>query len=477
MYSRIVKQIQFLMDKISRYTLLIIFSAIFTAGVFFKAMYSFDDSPYFTMPDRYDGIAALVAVGIAAVACHKRKWIQKYLNYKLCFVVYMLCAGLLILLVPLQPFSDMEAVYKGALYFSKLHWQEMMQDEYWNVFPGNVKLSVFWGVLLFPLPKTLISCKLLNALFIYVTAVLTGKLAKVCGLCYDKLAYLSLLCFVPLFLYTNQIYFDTTFLMLSVMALYMYIKYQNLLGAAAVLGLAQFLRQNAMIYFAAIVIVYLFQNKEMVADGTWKQKFVKFLVAVLLFFALSKGLSGIVRSQFMNEDVQFYPLWNQIYIGINEDEFGFMDGDFSYDRSFADVVRRIQEYGPRRFCNILFKKTFWLWSQGTYQAQRYAFGNDVENWDEKFEYETIVTGFLLKDGQILRKLCNAFMRAQYGLFFGLMIFAIYRGRKQETFRIFYYIFMAVFLIMLFYELKSRYILSVLPLMAIFAVSTLEETDQ
>lgn len=477
MYNHMIKQIQFLMDKISRYTLLILFSAIFTAGLFLKAMYSFDDSPYFTMPDRYDGIAILVIVGIAAVVCCKRKWIQKYLNYKVCFAVYMLCAGLLILLVPLRPFSDMEAVYQGALYFSKLDWQGMMQDDYWNIFPGNIKLSVFWGLLLLPLPKTLMTCKLLNALFIYVTAVLAGKLAKVCGLHYDKLVYLSLLCCVSLFLYINQIYFDTPFLLLSILALYRYVKYQDLLGASMVLGLAQYLRQNAVIYFIAVFIVYVFQNRELFSNGTWKQKLVKLLAAVLLFFAVSRGLSGIVRSQFMYEDVRFYPSWNQIYIGINEEEFGFMDGDFSYDRSFEDVVRRIQEYGPCRFCNILLKKTFWLWSQGTYQAQRYAFGNDVENWKEKFAYETILTRFLLKDEQKLRRICNAFMRAQYGVLFGLMIFAMYRGRKQEAFRIFYYIFMAVFLIMLFYELKSRYILSILPLMVIFAVSTLEEIDQ
>lgn len=473
MYQFLLNKIKNLMDHVSRYVLFVVFSLVFVVGLFIKAMYSFDDYPYFSSTNLIDILTAAIVIFLFICAFRKRNWLQQHLNYKICCAVFAACAVLYIVLVPLKPFSDMRAVYEGALNFSTFQWDALLQDDYWNVFPGNIKLAVFWGVLMIPFPKTLLVFKLWNAFFVYVIAVLVRKLAQAYDVKYYNLVYLLVLSFSPLFLYINHIYFDIPVIFLLTLALYLYRKTDRIVLVCLVLGLTRYIRQNTTIFLVAIIILYLFEHRKMFAERQWIKIIGKLLLAIAVFFVISKGLSGIVQHTFIEGNFQSYPGWNQIYIGLNEEEFGFMDNDFSYDRSAADVIGRIKEYGPVRMIKIIVKKTFWLWSQGTYQAQRYAFGANALEWSEKFQYETVLTGYFMDDGQIARRLINSFMRAQYYVLFGLMILAFARKKNTERFRLFYYIIMATFLIMLVYELKSRYIMHLLPLMAVMAGDGME----
>lgn len=190
---------------------------------------------------------------------------------------------------------------------------------------------------------------------------------------------------------------------------------------------------------------------------------------------MDKESRDIVRDNFIVGKFESYPAWNMYYMGINEAEFGFQDNDFSYDRTAQDVIDGVVDYGPIRLTKILKKKTFWLWTQGTYQAQRYAFGLDEVNALDKFEYEIFVTKYLMQDSQATRKVINAFVRALYYAMFGLMILTMFK-KSVERFRIFYYTIIMTFLGMLIYELKSRYILHLAPLMVIMAGDYFEILD-
>ena len=170
----------------------------------------------------------------------------------------------------------------------------------------------------------------------------------------------------------------------------------------------------------------------------------------------------------MPKDIPSYPIWNQIYIGINEKEFGFMDNDLSYDRDLKDIKERVCDYGTVKLLKIICKKTFWLWTQGTYQAERYAFGNDTNNALDKFEYETFLTQYLLNSNQHSRIIINAIMRAQYFVIFIAMTITIIIKRDITQERELYYIIVATLLVMIIWELKSRYILICFPMMAILA---------
>ena len=78
----------------------------------------------------------------------------------------------------------------------------------------------------------------------------------------------------------------------------------------------------------------------------------------------------------------------------------------------------------------------------------------------------------MSNDQIARKLINSFMRAQYLiLFLGMVInilFSMYKRSDIESERELYYILIGTLLIMLIWELKSRYIIMCIPPMAIMA---------
>lgn len=467
--------IEKIMDWIAINVLKAVFLIIFFVGLFVKAMYSFDDSPYFTNVSMCDIIMGIVAFLMATFIYKKRAWLQENLNCKLCFGTFLIVAVVFILLVPLTPFSDMASIWRGALNFSQFKWYEFLADEYWNVFPGNILLACFWGFLLIPLPKSIISLKIINALMIYAIIAVTRELAKILEVKYYNVVYIMMLTFSPMFLYINHVYYDAPVILLCMLAIYLYKKNNWIVVPMVLLGLAKYLRDMALVFFAALVIVNFFDAYDRKNNDTrrYLKSLARILVGVIIFACISKGLSTIVNDKFVNDNFQRYPAWNQYYIGINETEFGFMDNDFSYDRSFEDVVNRVKEYGPAKMTKILIKKTFWLWSQGTYQAQRYAFGSDVSEWSQKFDYETILTGYLLSDNQVIRRMINSFMRAQYYVFFGLMIFAMWREKNAGKFRLLYYVIIATFLIMLVYELKSRYILQLLPFMSTFAGKSID----
>ena len=65
------------------------------------------------------------------------------------------------------------------------------------------------------------------------------------------------------------------------------------------------------------------------------------------------------------------------------------------------------------------------------------------------------------------------MRAENLLLFGLMIVSLYKTRKRDEFRLFYYAIMGTFLILLVYEWKSRYIFSLPPLMLVMTGDGME----
>lgn len=466
-----------MMDWIARNVLKVFFLCFLVVAIVVKGMYSFWDMPYFELSTIYDIVILIVVCILYGIIYKKRNWIQENIRYIWGFFFFMLLAVLFIYLVPLKPFSDMEHVYQAAIQFANMQWDGILNDVYWNAFPGNMRLGIFWGILLLPFPKTLVTIKVINALFAYGSIFLISKLCEAYGLKYSKVIYMILLCFLPIILYINHVYFDLPFLFFCVLALYLNKRYNNIILVGIILGIAAYLRKNAQIFLIAIVLDYVFKKMKKKEIRNNILNIVKVLITIILCIGISKCMKGIVDETFLTAEHKSYPGWNQIYIGLNEEKLGMMDGDFSYDRDAGDIVARIQEYGSLKTVKILAMKTFWLWTQGTYQAQRYGFGLDVENELDKFEYETIITKRLLNDEQKVRKVVNALMRTQYMIMFALMTYTLWRKKDISDMRILYYIIIATFLIMIVYELKSRYIFHCFPGMAVMSCWALENIEQ
>lgn len=165
------------------------------------------------------------------------------------------------------------------------------------------------------------------------------------------------------------------------------------------------------------------------------------------------------------------PVWSYIYMGFNQEEFGFQDGTHSVDRNASDVVARLKSNGIKEVIGIIAKKEYWMWMEGTYQAQRYAFGENCNESDSKFYYETAATKYLMNNEQILRKAADSFIYAQYFILFVLMLYWFIKPQSNKL-SVIYLIYMGMFLFYVFWEIKSRYIISLYPFMMIFSIWTL-----
>lgn len=387
-------------DVITKYILGIVFSVFFILALVVKAMYSFDDSPYFTFNKWYDFVFIVLCGTGVFLMLKNREFIQNHINFKVMFCIYMVIAICYIYLVPLTPFSDMEHMYKAAVEIATGNVRNVYQDPYWTTFGGNI-------------------------------------------------------------------YFDIPFLFFEILALYIYKKQKNLIYMSIPLVFACFLRLNGFIILLAVLLSIVFKKEKIK-----KAKMMEMVFLCIIVFFIPTGVKKTIDMLYVPDVLPSYPALNQVYIGLNEKEFGFMDNDLSYERNWDDIINRVEDYGPTKLTKIIGKKTFWLWTQGTYQAERYAFGSDVSNELDKFEYKTVATKHLMSNDQIARKLINSFMRAQYLiLFLGMVInilFSMYKKSDIESERELYYILIGTLLIMLIWELKSRYIIMCIPPMAIMA---------
>lgn len=158
-------------------------------------------------------------------------------------------------------------------------------------------------------------------------------------------------------------------------------------------------------------------------------------------------------------------------MGFNQDEFGFQDGTHSIDRNMKDVVERIRGYDVKEVTEIIAKKEYWMWMEGTYQAQRYAFGENSDESNSKFYYETAATKYLMNNEQTLRKVIDSFIYSQYFILFVLMLYWFVRPQSDKL-SVIYLVYMGMFLFYVFWEIKSRYIISLYPFMMIFSIWTL-----
>ena len=125
---------------------------------------------------------------------------------------------------------------------------------------------------------------------------------------------------------------------------------------------------------------------------------------------------------------------------------------------------------------LLAKKEYWLFTEGTYQVQRYAFGEGQEN---TFYYETPVTLKVSNpETSKTRKAIDYITKGQYLIiiflaFIDLIIKDSEKDIKNKKDLLLYFI-IGMFSFYLVWEIKSRYIYCLHPVFLILAVSGIEK---
>ena len=275
--------------------------------------------------------------------------------------------------------------------------------------------------------------------------------------------YLGIYSFFSIFLYINHIYTDTIFTLLSLLSIYIYVVNKKyLLLSILILAISYFIRPVSAIYLIAILIIELFDT-----SSIYRKKLFRITSSILLFIAIYGLFQYGIDKQLKHKELRI-PAASYLYMGFNQEEFGFQDNRHSTTLTLSDVKERISSYSFVDVLNIITKKAYWTWTEGTFQAERYAFGNAVENETEKFQYSTFITKYIKNPTQKAYKYLESFMRAQY---YYLLLFALIGAfivRKKRNFDIIFLLFVGFFIFYLFWEIKSRYLISLYPFYFIFS---------
>lgn len=453
-------------------------SLIFGGAVFVKAMYSFGDYPYFTWNLAIDVFLFIVMLLFYGLLLKYAAKMDRFISYPILWLFFGLCGIIIVLLIPIQPFSDMQYVTDGALLFSKGDIDGILASDYLQVITKNLKVSMFYGALCVFLPKKVVSLRIINVLLYLLIAHFMSKIGKNFGLRCHKGIFIMVASYLPLILYCNHVYFDLPVLCMCTIATYFYTKERNaknLIAAGVFLGVGSSMRVLSFLFVIAFSIDYIFHYKKELVKSRGK-KIIVLMLFILIACAIPQIVDLVVNSCFRTADANDESIWTLFWMGINEEEFGFMHNEIADgEKTFSDFYNLLISRNVEQNVKLFGRKIFWEWSQGTYQAQRYAFGYDATLWNEKFIYETPLTHYFMNDNQTCRQFINTLMRTQYLALFFLMIIGMVKMDKEDRdkYRMFVYLMFGTFLVLIFYELKSRYVFHCMIPMILIAVNGLE----
>lgn len=474
--SRVIKIIDFLTTKFWEIFCMI----IFCGSLVVKARYHMEDYPYFTWNSVIDIVLLVLMIGCYYFLHRYAEKIEDYISYLVLWLIFGVVGILFVLMVPLKPFSDMSYVTEGAMFFARGDIEGILASDYLQMTIKNIKVSMFYGILGLLLPKNVLSFRVINVFLYLLTAHFLSKTAKKYGYQYPKVIFVLVASYLPLLMYCNHVYFDLPVLCLCALAVYFYTKeksWKNMFIVAVALGVACSLRVLAFLFVIAIAMDYVFCFRKELSLVRCK-KILILCVFMVIVWGIPKVCDDVVDDHFRIEESTDGSIWSLFWMGINEEEFGFMHNEIAGGtKYFSDFYNLLMSRNVERNIKLFGRKIFWEWSQGTYQAQRYGFGPDAAIITDKFEYETPITRYLMYDDQKGRQFINSFCRAQYLALFFFMILGMQNmdDKARDKYRVLIYLMFGTFLILIFYELKSRYIMHCMIPMVILAARGLERS--
>lgn len=447
-------RIENLFHRISTAIVCCILTVIAISGLFIQSSYDYSDFPFFEMVS-YKNITAVIGIILFTA-------IYLYIGFKLNWNIYiaisthaLLCITYL-LTVQLEPFSDMYSVYNIAV--------NGMNDEagYLTIYNNQIPLTIYLWVITSIFGKNILVPKLFNMLFNCIILILIYKITKeftgsvrTAGIC----IWLSAI-WIPSILYINHIYNDVLFTMLTLAMVYIAVRGSyNISGmiTLCLLSVLQYLIRPCGIIYIIAVAMYMIMHQRCRSKA-----FTIFAAAIILI-----SLATNINNRLFNVDTsRSFPVWSFIQMGINEAEFGFQNGTHSTDWTFRDCIDKYKNMGPSRVTKTLAKKELWMWTEGTYQAERYGFGG----YDSTFAHENRITDSIKDvDNSLIRELTDILMKAQYYVYMLLALAGVPAAAKDTISSLFNYCICGFACFYLVWEMKSRYIYSLYPLFIIYAV--------
>ena len=471
-----------------------IFQGLFFASfvwIYFSVMFTNSgDKPWISI---LVGIAML-AIGIGiAYFCKKVviKWNPK--------VIHGIFAGIAVIILSLLIYFSfsLKAAYlwdAGDIYRAATAplTGEQLPDNYFATYPNNIFLflifKVFYKVIFAITGSTdIIYIMLLNAVVIFISIIFMYLIAvKLWGPHMGLLTGIICLFFAPFYVYVAYYYTDTFSLPFITISVYLYLcgvnsknkigKYLLLVGSGIIVALGFKLKATVIILLVAMII-HLFLSQKI--RNALKYTGVIAASFIVIFFSYNITIDQLNIVSEEEAYMKQIPYTHWVMMGL-KGLGGYDADDVLYTQSFPNIEekreanltvikQRLSDYGFTGLINHLTNKAVhYTWGDGTYTI----FGEGIT----QPQTDSIWWKFVLADGKyypIFYYYCQGFHLAVLTLLMTSLGFGIKKGTVNGTllFKIALY---GLFLFLLIWETRARYVYGFTPLLLLIAADTLNE---
>ncbi len=380
-----------------------------------------------------------------------------------------------------NPSWDFGIVFSAAEKFA--NGQIMLGDYFYKFYPNNIGIALIFGYLF----KFLYSIGINNCLdfAIIINIIIVDITISVIYLFIDKLYgnIISTVCSIlmvfitPLYTYTTIVYTDTLSMIFPILIFFIYYNFCEkkgrntnvaIISIGILIGLGVIIKTNVIISLVALIIYIVFTVNDI-------KKIFKILLLMLIPFILIGNFYKVVEQKHIPIPLEKagFPATHWVMMGLsnnggyNPKDVDFtsrIDGKENQEKANIEMIeKRLKDYGFSGYLNFINKKLSYTWSDGTLYAPEKLRREPIEvNKYQKYIIGNDRTAYLyLSQISYLTILILIFIAALF----------LFRSKSKINYLFNISIF-GVFLFLIIWETRSRYILCFLPVIILSASSGL-----
>lgn len=446
----------------------------------------------------------VVLLGLGFVLYRLSRRLERYSRAKVIPAVLLLSGVMqtvIIFLFTRMPTDDSQTVLSlaWAMLYDK-DYSSFQSGGYLYMFPFNFSIVLYLKTLLLLFPDNYLVIKGFNILFTLVTTLVIYLLgqelrpqsrSKNYGLLIVAATY------IPAMLMSNFIYNDGIATALLTGALYFAVRFirrrtmKDILFAAALLALGNYFRSIGVIVLIAIVLSLVLNVR---AVGV--KKAIASIGIMLLLFNLPGWIqnAALQATGVVDEppSANSAPVYMWLNMGINLETLGFWDDRESYniyqqeagynkaesvELFKASIRSKLSGATFTELAEMYYKKLVWTWTEGTYQMERYGIGNEGASSGGgrggmvmgRYSYSTAAST-LFQGASMYRSGLLWALYVQNFLMYVFILVRLIRGLRTKSFAETPLLLVILGFIgfYLLWEIKSRYIYPVYPLLLVLS---------
>ncbi|HEX2925746.1 MAG TPA: hypothetical protein VHP38_05750, partial [Ruminiclostridium sp.] len=254
------------------------------------------------------------------------------------------------------------------------------------------------------------------------------------------------------------------------------------------LMLGNFARNVAWLFLFAILAYWAINSSFFKCSVSWKKALAGVVIVVFTFSLPIRTFSYVgLRSGIIEEPVGAHanPVWRWINIGVPYDsKLGYWDGGRNTtifitryrcnpklaSRFFIKDIRdKYMSMGGKNTLKSYLKKTFWIWTEGTYNVNFYGLSQTLKPENFKL-YDTPLIKYAEPCDTALRSSIDWLLHAYNWVTLLLCAFYLYNCVKLKDFRAEVLVYTIFFYLgfYFFWEVKSRYLFGLYPFFIIMS---------